>query len=108
MSVQELSRRQRQRAASQAQPSAKDDDEIHRRARQRAASLANPEQSNPIRAFERVMPFPQWCKLKGFSLATGKRLVKAGKVRLVHLSANRKGVSESEDARYMRACESAS
>jgi hypothetical protein len=80
MSVQKLPRQQRQRVASQTPP------------------------SNPT-PFERVMPFPQWCKLKGFSLSTGKRLEAAGKVRTIHLSQNRKGVTESEDRRYMEACE---
>jgi hypothetical protein len=80
--------------------------EQQRRKRQRAASLANPEQSAPIRSpFEHVMPLPAWCKLKGFSLSTGKRLVRAGKVKVVRLSANRVGVTESADAAYMQACE---
>jgi hypothetical protein len=61
----------------------------------------------PVPGFERVMPFPDWCRLKGFSINTGKRLRAAGKIRVVRLSATRVGISASEDARFMRACESA-
>jgi hypothetical protein len=57
--------------------------------------------------FERVLPFPDWCRLKGISIATGKRYRKAGRIRVVRLSANRVGVTASEDARFMAACESA-
>jgi len=53
------------------------------------------------------MPFPEWCRYKGVSLNTGKRWRKAGKIRVVRLSANRVGVTESADREFMRACESA-
>jgi hypothetical protein len=79
--------------------------EHQRRQRQRAASLANPEQSAPIRSpFQRVKPLAAWCRDKGFSLSTGRRLVKAGKVKLTYLSPRRVGVSEADDAAYMEAC----
>jgi hypothetical protein len=64
-----------------------------------------PPQAVP--GFERVVPFPDWCKLKGFSIQTGKRLRKAGKVRVVYLSATRIGVTESADREFMKSCESA-
>jgi hypothetical protein len=73
------------------------------RARARREALP-PQQSVP--GFERVMPFPEWCRYKGFSIQTGKRLRAAGKVRVVYLSATRIGVTESADREFMAACES--
>jgi hypothetical protein len=61
----------------------------------------------PTPGFERVLPFPDWCRLKGFSVNTGKRLRKAGKIRVVRLSSTRVGVSESADREFMKACEGA-
>jgi hypothetical protein len=75
-----------------------------RQQRQRAASQTNPQQSAPIRSpFQKVKPLAAWCQDKGFSLSTGRRLVKAGKLRLTHLSPRRVGVSEADDAAYMKA-----
>ena len=73
--------------------------------RARRRRQAEPKPSVP--GFERVLPFPDWCKLKGFSIQTGKRLRAAGKVRVVHLTATRIGVTASADAEYMKSCESA-
>ena len=75
--------------------------EAARRRREAQAPLSS------VPGFERVLPFPEWCRLKGISLTSGKRLVRAGKVRVTHLSANRIGISESADRDYMKACESA-
>jgi hypothetical protein len=71
--------------------------------RRRQAEPAPP----PTPGFERVLPFADWCRLKGFSVNTGKRLRKAGKVRVVRLSSTRVGVSESADREFMKSCESA-
>ena len=73
-------------------------------ARRRREAQA-PQQSVP--GFERVVPFPEWCRYKGVSLNTGKRWRKAGKIKVVQLSANRVGVTASADAEFMRSCESA-
>lgn len=73
-------------------------------ARRRREAQA-PQPSVP--GFEKVLPFPDWCRLKGFSVNTGKRLRKAGKIRVVRLSSTRVGVSESADAEFMKSCESA-
>jgi hypothetical protein len=79
--------------------------EHQRRQRQRAASLANPQQSAPIRSpFQKVQSLAAWCASKGISLSTGRRLVKAGKLKLTYLSPRRVGVSEVDDAAYMKAC----
>jgi hypothetical protein len=64
-------------------------------------------QQQSVPEFERVLPFAQWCALKGFSENTGKRLRKAGKIKVVQLSANRVGVTASADAEYMRSLQSA-
>jgi hypothetical protein len=61
-----------------------------------------------VPGFERVMPFRDWCALKGFSVLTGQRLRKEGRIRVVRLSATRLGVTESAEREYMAACESAS
>jgi hypothetical protein len=79
--------------------------ELERRQRQRAASRANPQQSAPVRSpFEKVQTFAEWCAGKRISVATGKRLRAAGKIKVVQLSPGRIGVSESADREYMKAC----
>jgi hypothetical protein len=80
--------------------------ELPRRQRQRAASQTSLPQQSPT-PFEKVMAFPAWCKAKGISLDTGKRLRKAGKIRVIKLSANRVGVTESADREYMQGLETA-
>jgi hypothetical protein len=72
--------------------------------RARRRRQAEPKPSVP--GFERVVPFADWCKLKGFSINTGKRLRAAGKVRVVRLSTTRIGVTESADREFMKSCES--
>jgi hypothetical protein len=74
------------------------------RARRRREAQA-PQPSIP--GFEKVLPFATWCKLKGFSTNTGKRLIRDGKVKTVRLSPGRIGISESADREFMAACENA-
>jgi hypothetical protein len=74
------------------------------------AAAARRRQAEPqpaVAGFEKVMPFADWCKQKSISLDTGKRLRAAGKIRVVRLSASRVGVTESADAEFMKACETA-
>jgi hypothetical protein len=75
--------------------------------RARRRREAEPPQQ-PVPGFEKVLPFSQWCRLKGFSVNTGKRLVREGRVKVIRLSQKRIGVSESADRQFMQACESAS
>jgi hypothetical protein len=50
---------------------------------------------------DRVMTFDEWCCLNHFSIATGKRIIKAGKgPAFVRLSERRKGVTVAENRRW--------
>jgi hypothetical protein len=69
--------------------------------RRREQSRQSKQQHTP---FKRVIPFREWCALRGISVATGRRLAAAGKVRLTHLSERRIGVHEDDDAAYLAAC----
>jgi hypothetical protein len=51
-----------------------------------------------------VRPFLDWCALRGISVATGRRLAKAGKVRLTQLSQRRVGVRDDHDQEYLDSC----
>jgi hypothetical protein len=69
--------------------------EQERRQRQRQAS------QQPILA---VIPFREWCKLRGISVATGRRLVEAGRLKITRLSERRIGVRSDHDKEYLDAC----
>lgn len=61
-------------------------------ARQRAARREVATHDN------RVLTFRQWCALNNFGLATGRRLIKAGKgPPVVQLSPRRIGIRESDN-----------
>jgi predicted DNA-binding transcriptional regulator AlpA len=52
---------------------------------------------------DRVLTFYEWCALNGFSVATGRRLVKAGLgPPLMQLSPRRLGVRESDNAAWQQ------
>jgi predicted DNA-binding transcriptional regulator AlpA len=49
----------------------------------------------------RVLTFKQWCLLNGFSEATGRRLINAGKgPPVLQLSPRRIGIKESDNAAW--------
>jgi hypothetical protein len=52
------------------------------------------------RTSQRILTFKQWCVLNSISEATGRRLIRAGKVRVTRLSERRIGISESANADY--------
>jgi hypothetical protein len=52
----------------------------------------------------RVIPWLEWCKLRGISLSTAERLARAGKVKVTYLSERRKGVREDHDREYLDSC----
>jgi hypothetical protein len=54
--------------------------------------------------FVPVLPFLKWCELRGISHATGRRLVREGKVKITQLSRRRIGVRADHDAEYLDAC----
>jgi hypothetical protein len=91
----EAGRRQRQREQSQQQ-------------NWRTAGLSPPIGHNapaaPPVGFPRVIPWLDWVKLRGFSLSTGERLARAGKVKVTYLSPRRKGVREDHDREYLDSC----
>jgi len=68
--------------------------EQERRQRQRQAS------HQPIT----VIPFREWCRLRGISVATGRRLAAAGRVKVTHMSARIIGVRSDDDQAYLDSC----
>ena len=51
-----------------------------------------------------VYPFLDWCKMRGFSIATGRRLITAGRVKVTQLSARRIGIRSDHDREYLNSC----
>jgi hypothetical protein len=68
--------------------------EAERRERQRQTSHRS----------QRILSFKQWCALNSISEATGRRLIRAGKVRVVRLSERRIGIGELDNADFQAAC----
>jgi predicted site-specific integrase-resolvase len=52
-----------------------------------------------------VIPLIEWCKLRGISRATARRLILAGKVKATRLSERRIGIRSDHDQEYLDACE---
>jgi hypothetical protein len=50
------------------------------------------------------LSFREWCRLNSFSEATGRRLIRKGKVKIVRLSERRIGISEGANADFQAAC----
>ena len=70
-------------------------EQLYEAARQQAEAL--PEE------IVRVIPFKQWCVIRGLSEAVAHRLVKKGKLRITRLSERRIGVRTDHDAQYLAA-----
>jgi len=73
---------------------------ILQRARQRKRDTTIPDKPPLLR----VIPFSDWCKLRGFSEATGRRIIKSGRVKITDLSARRIGIREDHDREYLDSC----
>ena len=56
------------------------------------------------RTSQRIFPFKEWCALNSISEATGRRLIKAGKVRVTRLSERRIGIAEDDNVAYQARC----
>jgi hypothetical protein len=56
------------------------------------------------RTSQKILSFRQWCELNSISEATGRRLIKAGKVRIVRLSERRIGIGEDDNADFQERC----
>jgi hypothetical protein len=95
MTLPEQERRQRQRRTTETKEerAARLQAEREQRARQRAQSSALV-----------VYPFEEWCVLRGVSVPTGNRLVKAGRVKVTYLSERRRGVRSDHDQEYLDSC----
>jgi len=52
----------------------------------------------------RVIPFVDWCKLNGFSVATGRRIIDSGRVKVTALSPRRIGIREDHNAEFQDSC----
>ena len=69
--------------------------EAERRQRQRDESR---------RTSQKILSFKDWCQLNSISEATGRRLIRAGKVRVTRLSERRIGIGEDDNADFQAAC----
>jgi predicted site-specific integrase-resolvase len=56
------------------------------------------------RKSQRILSFKHWCALNNISEATGRRIIRAGKVRVVQLSERRIGVGEDDNADFQARC----
>ena len=52
------------------------------------------------RTSQRILSFKAWCLLNSISEATGRRLIRAGKVRTIRLSERRIGIGELDNADF--------
>ena len=52
------------------------------------------------RKSQRILSFKAWCALNNFSEATGRRIIRAGKVRVTQLSERRIGIGEDDNADF--------
>jgi hypothetical protein len=51
-----------------------------------------------------VYPFNEWVKLRGISVATGRRIIADGRVKVTRLSARRIGIRSDHDQEYLDSC----
>jgi len=51
-----------------------------------------------------VYPFLDWCVMRGLSVATGRRLIAAGRVKVTQLSERRIGIRSDHDREYLDSC----
>jgi predicted DNA-binding transcriptional regulator AlpA len=59
------------------------------------------KQSETVQHRDRVLPFPLWCDVNGFSKATGRRLIQRGDgPPVLQLSPRRIGIRESDNAAW--------
>jgi hypothetical protein len=71
----------------------------------RKAERRQPREASPAHVpSNRVLTFRAWCSLNAISIATGRRLIAAGKVKVTQLSARRIGIREDHNAEYQSAC----
>jgi predicted DNA-binding transcriptional regulator AlpA len=60
-----------------------------------------PDPTPPVEHRDRVLSFQQWCRINGFSPATGHRILKSGTgPSVLQLSPRRIGIKESANAAW--------
>jgi len=57
-----------------------------------------------LRKSQRILSFKDWCALNNFSEATGRRIIRAGKVWVTQVSERRIGIAEDDNADYQARC----
>jgi predicted site-specific integrase-resolvase len=67
-------------------------------------SLRELERRNSRRTSQRILSFKRWCALNSISEATGRRIIRAGKVRVTQLSDRRIGIGEDDNADFQARC----
>jgi predicted site-specific integrase-resolvase len=66
-------------------------------------SLFEAQRRNSRRS-QRILSFKAWCSLNNISEATGRRIIRAGKVRVTQLSERRIGIAEDDNADFQARC----
>jgi predicted site-specific integrase-resolvase len=56
------------------------------------------------RKSQRILSFKYWCALNNISEAAGRRIIRAGKVRVTQLSDRRIGIGEDDNADFQTRC----
>ena len=79
-------------------------EELERRRAQRAEERRQVQSFTLGRGHVVVYPFVDWCRMRGLSVATGRRLVETKRVKLTRLSARRIGVRSDHDKEYLDSC----
>jgi hypothetical protein len=51
-----------------------------------------------------VYPFGEWCLMRGISIASGRRLIAADRVKVTQLSERRIGIRSDHDLEYLNSC----
>jgi hypothetical protein len=70
----------------------------------READRRNGQRNESTRKSQRILSFKAWCALNNFSEATGRRIIRAGKVRVIQLSERRIGIGEDDNADFQGGC----
>jgi hypothetical protein len=93
--------RRKSKSKSKSKPVTPRRERERERQQQRKAAL---ETSPRFAGVIRVIPWLEWCELRGLSLSTAERLMRAGKVKVTFLSERRKGVRTDHDQEYLDSC----
>jgi hypothetical protein len=101
MSIREQERRQRQRKHLL---SKQEKQKRHEQRRERALQRLKWQLEAVKAGHVVVYQIPDWCLLRGFSIPTGRRVIKAGRVKVTDLSDRRQGIRSDHDQEYLDSC----